>query len=86
LPKKLEGYVSQPTTRLAVDVKAMAAACSIRTGQLALDAGHLDLARNLFKTVLSYPQSEDYEYYSSQAQTLLAELEMRFVQVTHRVP
>ena len=86
LPKKLEEFVSQPTTRFAVDVKAMAAACSIRAGQLAFDAGHLDLAKNLFKTVLAHPQSEDYRYYSSQAQTLLAELETRFVQVSRQVP
>src|SRR5574341_1349305 len=53
LPGKLEKLVATPATRLAVDVKAMAAACSIRAGQLALDAGHLDLAKNLFKTVLA---------------------------------
>jgi hypothetical protein len=86
LPKKLEQLVSQPTTRFAVDVKAMAAACSIRAGQLALDAGHFDLAKDLFKTVLAHSQAEDYRYYSSQAQVLLAELEARFVQVSQRLP
>ena len=86
LPKKLEQYVSQPTTRIAVDVKAMAAACSIRTGQLALESGHLDLAKNLFKTVVAQSQSEDYTYYSSQAKVLLAELETRFVQVSQHRP
>src|SRR5262245_9843722 len=67
LPKKLEQYVSRPTARVAVDVKAMAAACSIRTGQVALESGHLDLAKNLFKDVVAQSQSEDYSYYSSQA-------------------
>jgi hypothetical protein len=86
LPKKLEQFVSHPTTRFAVDVKAMAAACSIRAGQLASDAGHFDLAKDLFKTVLARSQTEDYRYYSSQAQVLLAELEARFVQVSQRLP
>jgi len=86
LPKKLEQYVSQPTNRFAVDVKAMAAACSIRTGQLAADAGHLDLAKGLFKSVLAQPQADDYRYYSSQAQILLSELEARFIQVSHVSP
>jgi hypothetical protein len=86
LPKRLEQFVSHPTTRFAVDLKAMAAACSIRAGQLALDAGHLDLAKDLFKAVLADSQAEDYRYYSSQAQVLLAELEARFVQVSQRLP
>jgi len=86
LPKKLEQLVSQPTNRFAVDVRAMAAACSIRTGQLAVDAGHLDLAKGLFKAVLAQPEADDYKYYSAQAQILLAELEARFVQVSQRLP
>jgi len=86
LPKKLEQFVSHPTNRFAVDVRAMAAACSIRTGQLALDNGHLDLAKDLFKTVLAQPETDDYKYYSSQAQILLAELEARFIQVSQRLP
>ncbi|MCI0559866.1 MAG: hypothetical protein MN733_15355 [Nitrososphaera sp.] len=86
LPKKLEQFVSRPTSRFAVDVKAMAAACSIRAGQVAVDAGKFDLAKDLLKTVLAHSQSEDYRYYSSQAETLLAELEARFVQVSLRVP
>lgn len=86
LPKKLQQFVSQPTNRFAVDMRAMAAACSIRTGQLALDAGHLDLAKDLFKTVLDQPQADDYMYYSSQAQVLLAELEARFIRVSQHLP
>jgi len=86
LPKKLEQFVAQPTNRFAVDVRAMAAACSIRTGQLAVDAGHLDLAKGLFKSVIAQPETDDYKYYSSQAQTLLAELEARFIQLTQRLP
>ena len=86
LPKRLEQFVSYPTARFAVDVKAMAAACSIRAGQYAVDAGQFDLAKDLLKTVLAHSQSEDYRYYSSQAQTLLADLEARFVQISLRVP
>ena len=36
LPSKLEQFVSTPTARFAVDVKAMAAACSLRAGSAAV--------------------------------------------------
>ena len=42
LPGKLEKLVSPPAARFAVDVKAMAAACSLRAGSAAVEAGKLD--------------------------------------------
>ena len=37
LPGKLERLVTTPSARLAVDVKAMSAACSLRAGQAAVE-------------------------------------------------
>src|ERR1700675_3486645 len=59
LPGKLEQFVSPPAARFSVDVKAMAAACSLRAGSAAVEAGKLDIAKDLLQTILSYqPQSE----------------------------
>lgn len=74
LPAKLEKLVSNPTNRFAVDVRAMASACSLHTGQLAIESGHVDLARELFATVLALHASEESSYYRLQANTLLKEL------------
>ncbi len=86
LPGKLEKFVSTPAARFAVDVKAMAAACSLRAGSAAVVAGKLDIAKDLLQAVLNnYPQSE-YAYYTLQAKTLLSELETNIVQVTLNLP
>src|SRR6266540_611513 len=52
LPGKLKQFVSTPAARFAVDVKAMAAACSLRAGSAALGAGKLDIAKDLLQTIL----------------------------------
>jgi hypothetical protein len=86
LPGKLENFVSTPAARYAVDVKAMAAACSLRAGSAAVAAGKLDVAKDLLQAVLNnYPQSE-YAYYTLQAKTLLSELETNVVVVTLNLP
>ncbi len=86
LPGQLEKLVSTPAARFAVDVKAMAAACSLRAGSAAVVAGKLDIAKDLLQAVLNnYPQSE-YAYYTLQAKTLLSELETNIVQVTLNLP
>ena len=86
LPGQLEKFVSTPTARFAVDVKAMAAACSLRAGSAALEAGKLDVAKELLQTVLSYQPQSEYAYYTLQAKTLLSELETSIVQVTLNLP
>ena len=53
LPGKLEKLVSPPTARYAVDMKAMAAACSLRAGSAVVEAGKLDVAKDLLQTILS---------------------------------
>ena len=86
LPGKLEKFVSTPAARFSVDVKAMAAACSLRAGSAAVEAGKLDVAKDLLQTILSYQPQSEYAYYTLQAKTLLSELETNIVQVTLHLP
>ena len=86
LPGQLEKLVSTPAARFAVDVKAMAAACSLRAGSAAVVAGKLDLAKDLLQSVLNYHPQSEYAYYTLQAKTLLSELETNVVQVTLNLP
>lgn len=78
LPKKLDQLVKNPTNRFAVDVKAMASACSLHAGQLALEKGERDLARDLFTTVLELHPQEESSYYLIQAKTILNGLDRGF--------
>ncbi len=86
LPGKLEQFVSTPAARFAVDVKAMAAACSLRAGSAAVEAGKLDMAKDLLQTVLSYQSQSEYAYYASQAKALLSEIETTVLEVTLNLP
>lgn len=74
LPAKLKRFVSDPTNRLAVDVQAMTAACSLHAGQLAVHEGQIDTARSVFASVLSL-QKDVSPYYVLQAKRHLTELE-----------
>lgn len=85
LPDKLERLVSRPSVRLAVDVNAMAAACTLRTGQLAFEAEQLDLANEMFHAVVDNYPHPDYSYYTVQARTALHEIE-NGLQVTLTLP
>ena len=82
LPGNLEKFVSTPSARFAVDVKAMAAACSLRTSFAAVEAGKPDVAKDLLQTILSYQPQSEYAYYTLQAKALLSELETKVVDVT----
>ena len=86
LPEKLEQYVVTPSARLAVDVKAMAAACSLRAGQAAVEANKPELARTLLKQILELNPVSDYIFYSTHAKALLLELEPAVVQVSLNRP
>ena len=86
LPSKLEQFVSTPAARFAVDVKAMAAACSLRAGSAAMEAGKLDVAKELLQTILSYQPQSEYAYYTLQAKALLSELETDAIEVTLNLP
>jgi hypothetical protein len=65
----------QPTQRLAADPKAMAAACALSTGQVALHAERFDLATGLFRTVLRNHQQPEYAYYIDQARIGLEQVD-----------
>jgi hypothetical protein len=86
LPGKVEQFVSAPATRIAVDVKAMAAACSLRAGSAAVVAGKIAIAKDLLKTILNYEPQSEYTYYALQAKALLSELETNPAQVTLHIP
>jgi predicted negative regulator of RcsB-dependent stress response len=86
LPGKLEQFVSTPAARFAVDVKAMAAACSLRAGSAAVEAGKVDVAKDLLQTVLSYQPQSEYAYYALQAKAMLSEIESNVVEVSLNLP
>lgn len=73
LPRVITRLMSEPANRLAVDPKAMAVSCSLRTGQTALVAGRYDLASEMFQAVLSYPEGA-YPYHADQARAGLAQV------------
>ena len=86
LPGRLEQFVSVPTARFAVDFKAMAAACSLRASYAAMEAGKLDVAKDLLHTILSYQPQSEYAYYTLQAKALLLEIETNVIEVTLNLP
>lgn len=73
LPANLSRLVSNPTSRVAVDVQAMVASCALHTGELALNQGYEDLAREFLTSVISSRQEEN-SYYALRAKTLLAKI------------
>ncbi len=75
LPGRLQQLVSNPTNRLAVDVNAMASACSLHAGQLALEQGQIDVARELFSTVLTLQSEQEPSYYLAQAKSFLRDID-----------
>ena len=86
LPGKLEQIVSTPAVRFAVDIKAMAAACSLRAASAAVEAGKLDVAKDLLRTILNYQPQSEYAYYTLQAKALLSEIETNVIEVTLNLP
>lgn len=74
LPERIERLVAKPPTRLAVDPKAMAAACTLYAGQAALNAGRNDVAAEMFSSVMNgHPQAE-YAYYVHRARVGFAQV------------
>jgi hypothetical protein len=87
LPGKIERLVTTPSARLAVDVKAMSAACSLRAAQAAVDVRRFDVARELLKGILEFHPQSEYAFYTVQARAILSEIEPQSVQVSAlRVP
>lgn len=86
LPGRIERLVTTPSARLAVDVKAMAASCSLRAAQAAINLQKFDVARPLLESVLAYHPQSDYAYYSMQAKSILSSLDTAIVQVSFKLP
>ena len=86
LPGKLEQFVSTPKARFAVDVKAMAAACSLRAGLAAVEAGKIAIAKDLLEPILSFQPQSEYEYYTLQAKELLSGINTKTFEVTLNRP
>ena len=82
LPGKLERLVTTPSARLAVDVKAMSAACSLRAGQAAVEARRYDVAKDLLHGVLENNPQGEYAFYVLQAKAILSEIEPESLQVS----
>lgn len=74
LPNQIAHLVSTPTNRVAVDVEAMTSACALHTGELAFTQGYLDVARDLFMSIIRLHDGQN-SYYAVRAKTLLAKLE-----------
>jgi len=76
MPQGIERLVATPANRLAVDVQAMAASCSLHAGQVAFDHGRINLAREALTGVVTlHKHNEEANYYLAQAHKLLNEIE-----------
>lgn len=87
MPQRLERFVATPANRLAVDIHAMAASCSLHTGQVAFSSGRIDLAKEALASVITLHKKNNEEptYYLAQAHKLLAEME-NGVQISLQTP
>lgn len=74
LPNRIAHLVSTPTSRVAVDVEAMTSACALHTGELAFNQGYIEIARDLFVSIIRLHEGQN-SYYAVKAKTLLAKLE-----------
>ena len=81
-----ESFVLPLRRRFSSSVAAPAAACSLRAGSAAVEAGKIDVAKDLLRNVLNYQPQAEYAYYTLQAKTLLSELETNLVEVTLNLP
>jgi hypothetical protein len=61
-------------TRLAVDIKAMSASCTLHAGDVAATSGLNDTARDMFIAVLDEHSEPLYAYYAEQARARLHKL------------
>jgi hypothetical protein len=74
LPGALRRVAEKPPVRLAADPKALAAACVVHAGHLALAEGERELAAEWFALVITrYPES-DYASYVTRAMAGLSHI------------
>jgi hypothetical protein len=65
--ERLAAAPVQRPVRLSVDPRALAAACAVHTGNLALSQGERELAAELYSLVIDRYPDPDYAYYVAQA-------------------
>lgn len=75
LPEPIQHLISNPPSGLAVDLKAMAAACTLYTGEAARSAGRNRTASEQFRSVIFTHSQAEYPYYVDQARLALAQME-----------
>lgn len=77
LPETMKQMVEKQAQapRLAVDPNAMAAACALSAGHVALLAERMDLATELFQSVIENHVQPEYAYYTAQARIGLNQVE-----------
>jgi hypothetical protein len=75
LPDAVSNTLPEPVPRLAVNPKAMAAACALYAGQAARSAGRLHLAVELFDSVSAKKSDPEYAHYAQQSERELAQME-----------
>jgi hypothetical protein len=75
LLKPIEHWIAPPIPRLSADPRAMAASCTLRTGETAVAYGRPDIATEMFTEIIqNYPQPP-YAYYVSEARNKLGQLD-----------
>jgi hypothetical protein len=74
LPDFVKRVMTKPTSRLAADPSAMAAACALSTGQAAIRIERMDVAAEMFRTVLQNHPQPEYAYYVDQARVGMEEV------------
>jgi hypothetical protein len=65
--ERLASAPSQKPVRQSVDRRALAAACAVHTGNLALSQGERELAVEFFSLVIERYPDPDYAYYVARA-------------------
>jgi hypothetical protein len=84
LPDLLKRVAEKPPVRLAADPKALAAACFVHAGHLALAEGERELAAEWFALVITrYPES-DYASYVTRAMAGLSRITPEITTVSAR--
>lgn len=69
-------FSTQAPSRLAVDLRAMAASCALHAGDIASEGGRDNIARQLYSEVLNY-EASTFSFYIAQARSRLAQLQRR---------
>ena len=70
--KPLRKLIDPTPVRLAVDPRAMAAACTLRAGDAALKRGWYDVAMQIFTAMIPAYQAPEFAYYLREARSGLA--------------